>query len=168
MTSGPPTLGLNPQPKDIANCKCLYLRSGAPAGLEPVDDEQRFIQLSYSGVRQRAPKAPNINTWRLLATNPQSERGSHGRCARRGARRRAAVADRGTRSTATDSPTTLPTAPTKVLKNLPFTCSRRHNHGRLGRHAKDGVYSLGGVRLWNSDISCNSSPSGYRPVSRCT
>jgi hypothetical protein len=40
--------------------------------------------------------------------------------------------------------------------------------GRLGRCVKDGVYGLGGVRLWNSDISCNSSPSGYRPVSRCT
>lgn len=40
--------------------------------------------------------------------------------------------------------------------------------GRLGRRVKDGVYGLGGVRLWNSDISCNSSPSGYRPVSRCT
>ena len=26
--------------------------------------------------------------------------------------------------------------------------------GRLGRRVKNGVYSLG-VRLWNSDISCN-------------
>ena len=27
--------------------------------------------------------------------------------------------------------------------------------GRLGRRVKDGVYGLGGVRLWNSDISSN-------------
>ena len=40
--------------------------------------------------------------------------------------------------------------------------------GRLGRRVKNGVYGLGGVWLWNSDFSCNSSPSGYRPASRCT
>jgi hypothetical protein len=40
--------------------------------------------------------------------------------------------------------------------------------GRPGRRVKNGVYGLGGVWLWNSDTSCNSSPSGYRPVSRCT
>ena len=61
---------------------------------------------------------------------------------------------------------------TKVGGGCPFpTCHGEGdtiNMGRLGRHVSDGVYGLRGVRLWNFGISFSSSPSGYRPGSRCT